>query len=178
MPAAVVNPGEYWQHGGGEPCGGPLAQAVAVREVNAPKNNLVRKVAGCKITFEFFSPPNKYFHNLQTKAEKVHFLLYSISLSIFVASQITQSISVPPLYQPKIPSLFQLKHKHCYTDNFQNFLRRLDFSWLSCSKNDRAALVYYSILKGEIQNIYEALTSDLHSWASSLSKLAASSSYR
>ncbi len=42
VPAAVVNPGEDGQHGGGEPCGGPLAQAVAVREVNAPKNNLLR----------------------------------------------------------------------------------------------------------------------------------------
>jgi hypothetical protein len=50
VPAAVVNPGEDGQHGGGEPCGGPLAQAVAVREVNAPKNNL-KIVKKCKKYF-------------------------------------------------------------------------------------------------------------------------------
>jgi hypothetical protein len=82
VPAAVVNPGEDGQHGGGEPCGGPLAQAVAVREVNAPKNNLVRNV---KKTFVFLLPRiNIFVRNLQTKEEQVTFLLYSICSFIFV----------------------------------------------------------------------------------------------
>jgi hypothetical protein len=71
VPAAVINPGEDGQHGRGEPCGGPLAQAVAVRKVNAPKNILVR----IRI---LFSQINIFVHNLQTKEEPVYVFLYSI----------------------------------------------------------------------------------------------------
>ncbi len=42
--------------------------------------------------------------------------------SNFVAGLITQGISVPPLSHPNIPSPFQLKQIHGYTDNFRNFL--------------------------------------------------------
>jgi hypothetical protein len=79
-PAAVVNPGEDGQHGGGEPCGGPLAQAVAVREVNAPK---IIYLEIKKKTFVFLLPRiNIFVHYLQTKEEQVTFLLLSVCSSI------------------------------------------------------------------------------------------------
>ncbi len=75
--------------------------------------------------------------------------------SIYVASLKTEYLCASTI-QSQHPLPFQQNHD--FTDNFRNFLRRLDFAWLSTLKNYRAALIYSEVRNSEIITLHWLLT--------------------